>query len=377
MDREREFTVDDRESQLTSDMELMSMLLARVVDNLEWFDSAQIFTADGCRNLSEWVSARLDVGPDTAKRLVHTMRRTVDKPSLRRALGAGVSFDRVEALSKIRDDVGMLEYLDVNGVRRRAADELRLARDEEIRSGEDRFLVMQPSIDRSWWTLYGGLDGLTGAAIDNALTKRADDLPDLPDGTRGSGSWRKATALYEMATGGRLPEAHVTVFVDAEKAASSDGTAGIRLEAGPRVGTVALSAILCNSVTEVTVTSADGVPLKYGRSSRSIPMSLRRAVLARTAGHCAIDGCNSRYRVEVHHKVPWSEGGKTDPENLIALCWFHHHIAVHERGFEVYDHPDHGRIRLRRSADRRRVFDQESERERARAGTIPGRQPTG
>lgn len=332
MEWERNFTVDDREIQMTSDMQLVSMLLGRVMDNLEWFDLAQIFSADGCRNLSEWVSARPDVGPDTAKKLVQTMRRTADGPRLRKALTAGdATFDRVEALSKITDDDGLFEDLDINGVRRRAADQIRIAVDEESRSAEDRFFVMQPRIDRSWWKVFGGLDGLTGAAIDDALTKKADALPSLPDGSRGSGSWRRATALYEMATGGELPEARVTVLVDSAKATPSNGTAGVRLMAEPRVGVAALSAIMCNSVTEVTVTAADGVPLAYGRSSRPIPKALRRATLARTAGHCAIDGCNSRYRVEVHHRIPWSLGGRTDPENVIALCWFHHHIAVRER----------------------------------------------
>jgi hypothetical protein len=192
------------------------------------------------------------------------------------------------------------------------------------------------------------LDGVTGAVIDQALTKKADELPELPDGSRGSLAWRKATALYELASGGESPQAQVTVFVDAEKATPTSGKAGVRLLAGPRVGAQALEAILCGCVTEVTVNAADGTPMVYGRSRRIVPPSLRLAVLARAGGHCEIDGCDSVYRVEVHHVDPWVPVGLTDPDNLIALCWFHHHIAVHERGFQIYQHPDHGRIRLRR-----------------------------
>ena len=138
------------------------------------------------------------------------------------------------------------------------------------------------------------------------------------------------------------------MFVDADKATPTNGAAGVRLLAGPRVGAQALEAILCDCVTEVTVNAADGTAMAYGRSRQIIPPSLRRAVLARTGGHCAIDGCDSTYRVEIHHRVPWSQGGRTDPANLIALCWFHHHIVIHERGFELYKHPEHGRIRLRK-----------------------------
>jgi hypothetical protein len=312
-------------------------------------DRRQVFTADGCRNLSEWTSSRLDLGLETARSLVQTMRRTTDKPWIRQALAAGaVSFDRAEALSRIDENVGNLDHLDISGVRREAADRVELTAEDEIRSAEDRYLIMQPSLDESWWTLRGGLDGVTGAVIDQALTKKADQLPDLPDGTGGSAAWRRATALYELASGGSSPQAQITVFVDAEKATPTNGKAGVRLLAGPRVGAHALEAILCNCVTEVTVNAEDGTPMIYGRTHRITPPSLRRAELAKNGGHCSIDGCNSTYRVEIHHKTPWSQGGKTDPKELVALCWFHHQIVIHERGFQLYKHPGHGRIRLRK-----------------------------
>ena len=319
------------------------------ISALEELDTAQVFTADGCRNLSEWTSSRLDLGLETARSLVQTMRRTADKPWIRQALAAGaVSFDRAEALSRIAEDVGTLDHLDISGVRREAADRVELSIEDEIRTAEDRYLIMQPSLDESWWTLRGGLDGVTGAVIDQALNKKADELPELPDGTRGSGAWRKATALYQLASGGESPKAQVTVFIDADKATPTDGKAGVRLLAGPRVGVQALEAILCDCVTEVTVNGEDGTPMIYGRTRQIIPPSLRRAALARTGGHCSIDGCDSTYRVEIHHKTPWSQGGRTDPENLVALCWFHHQIVIHERGFQLYEHPQTGRLRLRK-----------------------------
>jgi len=71
---------------------------------------------------------------------------------------------------------------------------------------------------------------------------------------------------------------------------------------------------------EVTVKAEDGVPLRYGRTSRTVPDSLRRAILHRDGNTCAADGCQSRYRLQIHHIHHWAEGGPTDPENLIALC---------------------------------------------------------
>ena len=348
MDWER-FSNDQVEEILTLAERKESEGRAIKLEALEELDRRQVFTADGCRNLSEWVGSRLDIGSDTARTLVQTMRRTADKPWIRQALADGsISFDRAEALSRIAENVDTLDHLDIAGVRREAADRVELTVEDEVRSTEDRYLILQPSLDESWWTLRGGLDGVTGAVIDQALTRKADELPDLPDGSRGSGAWRKATALYELASGGESPQAQVTVFIDAGKAIPTNGKAGVRLLAGPRVGAQALQAILCDCVTEVTVNAADGTPMVYGRTRRIVPPSLRRAELARTGGHCSIDGCDSTYRVEIHHRVPWSQGGRTDPADLIALCWFHHQIVIHERGFQLYEHPEHGRIRLRK-----------------------------
>ncbi len=351
MDWERDFSdsVDAHESRFLEATRTIRQLEAIQLEELDWLDRAQVFTGDGSRNLSEWVAAKADVGVDTGRALARTMRRTADKPWLREALATGaISFDRAEALSRIPEDVGSMDHLDVAGVRRAAADLVEITHEDEIRSAEDIFLIMQPSLDESWWNIRGGLDGVTGAAIDHALSERADALPALPDGETGSQAWRRAIALGELATGGQTPQANITVFVDAETAVETDGRAGIRLEAGSRVGPQALQAILCDSVTEITVNTADGVPMRYGRKSRGIPPQLRRAILARNHGFCQIDGCNSRYRVEVHHKTPWSLGGRTDPENLVAVCWFHHQIVIHQRGFELYDDPRTGRLRLRK-----------------------------
>ncbi|HUF95986.1 MAG TPA: hypothetical protein VMO52_07890, partial [Acidimicrobiia bacterium] len=162
MEWERDFMVDDRETRFVETAQLIARLEAILVEDLEWFDTAQVFTADGCRNLSEWTASRLDVGSETARSLVRTMRRTADKPWIRQALADGsISFDRAEALSRISENVGMLDHLDISGVRREAADRVVLGSEDEIRSAEDRYLILQPSLDESWWTLRGGLDGIT------------------------------------------------------------------------------------------------------------------------------------------------------------------------------------------------------------------------
>ena len=341
-------TVDYHQSELIRLERLKAQVVALQIRHLSYLDEAQVTTADGSRSLSEWVAARLDVSPDVAKNLVRTMRRTEDRPDLKDALATGeVTFDRVEALSRIPEDVGLLEHLDVAGVRREAARRVTITAEDEFRTADDRFLVIQPSLDESWWKLWGGLDGVSGALVDKVLSEASDQLPEFPDGSKGDSSWRRATALIGLCLSDDAPPAQVTVFVDAEEAAPANGRSGVVLEAGPRVGAEALEGILCDAATQVIARTEDGRFMEYGRKMRTAPASLRQAILIRDGNACAGDGCTSRYRLEAHHIVPWSQGGRTDPDNLITLCWFHHHVVVHERGFQPFRHADHGRIRFR------------------------------
>jgi 5-methylcytosine-specific restriction endonuclease McrA len=349
------WTTDQLEQRLLANREQQSRLHAENLALLEEIDYRQVATGDGCRSLSEWVAGRLDVSLNTAKSLVRTMRRTQDRPDLREALDSGVSLDRVEAVSKIEDKVGLLEHLDVAGVEKEAALRTRITDEAEQRSSDDQFLVLQPSLDESWWKGWFGLEGTGGAILDMVISEMADTLPALPDGTRGSTAWRKATALIQLAVSDDPPPAQVTIHVDAKHAAETAGEAGVILEAGPRVGRAALQALLCESTLEVTARQEDGIPMIYGRRTRIIPPALRRAILERDGYTCVADGCDSDHRLQIHHKIPWSQGGTTDPDNLITLCWFHHQIVVHQRGFTPYPHPHHGRIRFRHTTPHRQT----------------------
>jgi len=103
--------------------------------------------------------------------------------------------------------------------------------------------------------------------------------------------------------------------------------------------------VLCDAVTEVTARTSDGRFMEYGRSQRTAPPRLKRVLLAESGFRCAADGCDSRYRLQVHHITPWVTERRTDQNNLIILCWFHHQVVVHQQGFHIITHPT-GRIRF-------------------------------
>lgn len=343
-------TTDQLESQLRFDEEVINRLRSRQIEVLEELDRRQVASGDACRSLSEWVAWKLDTGSDTARGLVRTMRRTAQRPDLRDELAGGTSFDRIEALSRIPDNLGLWTGMDVGQVRREAARRAGSTGDD-FKTGDDRFLVIQPSIDEAWWKLWGGLDGPSGALLDKVLSEAADNFPEMPDGSQPDRAWSKATALVELCVSDTPTPAQVTVFVDASLAAGSDGETGVVLEAGPAVARQALEAILCDSVQEVTARTEDGRYMEYGRRRRTVTPALHRALMDRYLGACAANGCESRNRLQAHHVIPWSRGGPTDQENLVLLCWFHHQTVVHERGFEPVFHPDHGRVRFRKARD--------------------------
>lgn len=271
------------------------------------------------------------------------------RPDLEDRLASGeITFDRLEAVSRIPEAVGLLEWADITGVRREAAKRAQISAGVEARTAADRFLVMQPSLDESWWKLWGGLDGYSGALVDKVLAEAADQLPAV-DGLSTDSSWKRATALVDCLGSDDPPPAQLTVVVDAKHAASSDGQAGVVLEPGSRVGRETLNAILCDTVVEVTARTEQGRYMDYGRRQRTTPPALKRALLAEVGFTCAADGCTSARRLQIHHLTPWSQGGETNQNELVVLCWFHHQVVVHERGFRVELHPDRRRIRFQPS----------------------------
>jgi Domain of unknown function (DUF222) len=87
--------------------------------------------------------------------------------------------------------------------------------------------------------------------------------------------------------------------------------------------------------------AAISLPLDIGAATDTIPNHLRRLVIARDR-HCQFPGgCDQpAMACQPHHIVPRSKGGKTCLANLLALCTFHHLIAVHRWGWQIVLLPD-------------------------------------
>ena len=205
----------------------------------------------------------------------------------------------------------------------------RMIRDEHFEHDPDQPEPTQSTspagISPSWdehgrLRLSGSLDAEQGLLVDAALNEARDAL--FRSGVENV-SW--GDAMSEMARRSLadvgddrrhrfLPSVHLHCDTGAAQL-----TNGVPLPPSIR------DYLLCDS-TMRPVWERDNVPFGVGRSQRTIPDRTRRVVEHRDQG-CRVPACGSRH-VEIHHIVPWSEGGLTDTANLISLCR-HHHKSIH------------------------------------------------
>jgi len=188
--------------------------------------------------MADWVVANLDVSPQTARRMMRIAR--ADHRDIEQRMAAGeFGIDRAAFLCQISDLGGAEELIadsdryslgHLCGVidRLRKIDSL-----TEQMMFEDRYMALQPSLDRSSGRFWGQTHGTDWHIIEKALTHRESQLPALEDQTQGQ---RRVDALASLCmdsltttgdgsdTGRAVTVAEV--FVDAALAAPSFGGGG-------------------------------------------------------------------------------------------------------------------------------------------------------
>ena len=103
-----------------------------------------------------------------------------------------------------------------------------------------------------------------------------------------------------------------------------------------------LDRMLCDADITRIVFGPDSQLLDVGRTYRTYPAHLRRAIIARDK-HCQYPGCHAPPRLcQCHHCQHWTrDHGRTDARTGILLC-YHHHTVVHDLGIEIHWRPATG-----------------------------------
>ena len=135
---------------------------------------------------------------------------------------------------------------------------------------------------------------------------------------------------------GQRPQVNVTVSVETLSAEPGESVDCGWLErfgvpAQPITADTARR-LACDASLRPLIVDAKGDLVAFGSSARVAPPALR-ALVVRRDRHCRFAGCRARID-EVHHIVFWSRGGLTRSDNMLGLCWFHHHL-VHEGGWDL------------------------------------------
>ncbi|GAB3581008.1 HNH endonuclease signature motif containing protein [Calidifontibacter terrae] len=124
---------------------------------------------------------------------------------------------------------------------------------------------------------------------------------------------------------------HLSVTVDFETLAGKlrpggGSGAGITRD-GLSITPATVRRMACDANILPMVLGSPSEPLDVGRSKRLFTGGLRQAVIHRDK-HCTFDGCGRPPDwCDVHHAIPWAEGGPTRLDLGRLLCDEHHHIV--------------------------------------------------
>ena len=100
------------------------------------------------------------------------------------------------------------------------------------------------------------------------------------------------------------------------------------LENGPVLSPAVVKRLASEASLVTVLEDGKGNVLNVGRKTRTVPPSIRRALLLRDQG-CRFPGCCEAKYVDAHHIHHWCDGGETCLDNLVLLCRRHHRL-LHE-----------------------------------------------
>jgi hypothetical protein len=163
----------------------------------------------------------------------------------------------------------------------------------------------------------------------------------------GVGTYGKADALVDVARGflNTTPEDRsgedrtlVVVTVSTENLTREDVPAGTaqpgqavcHIEGVGSIEAATAQKLACDSPLLGAIIDKHGKVLALGRTRRLVSKAQRRALIIRDQ-MCQYPGCHQTRHLKAHHVLPWALGGRTDLDNLVLLCQWHH-TAVHEGG---------------------------------------------
>ena len=110
-------------------------------------------------------------------------------------------------------------------------------------------------------------------------------------------------------------------------------TLGADLERDGLISSEVVRRLACDAMFVVGLDDGAGRTMYEGRAQR-FPTDAQRRELSRRDRRCRFPGCAHVRFLNAHHVAPWNLGGRTDLDNLVTLCAYHHHL-VHSKGWSM------------------------------------------
>ena len=127
------------------------------------------------------------------------------------------------------------------------------------------------------------------------------------------------------------------VIATIEYADLVSGTGGGRIDTAVEsivVPADAIRRLACDAGIHRYVTDPLGTVIDHGRGRRTVSDAQLDRLVVRDHG-CRVEGCSAPVSgCEAHHAVHWLDHGDTVDDNLLLLCWHHHHW-LHEQHWSL------------------------------------------
>jgi len=295
----------------------------------------------------------------TAHTRVRAFRQLLVLPTMRQALHDGaVTFDHVRALADHADSPNRDAVLDTEAdltgwARESSADAFRERLAAWIRDvDEQRLADLSPherqrarrrvtrsrtkeGLNRTVLDLDDEADALVYGALRDIVKemRRADREAKVPPHQQRTTGQYLADAARELAHRSRGADVitkhkvRPTILAITEMSVLWDQlrvTGVCELDDGTQLTGAQLRQMACEADIIPIVLSGDGIPLDVGRTFR-LATYMQRLALRALHATCAVEGCDVPFDwCEIHHLRPWERGGRTDLDNLVPLCSYHH-----------------------------------------------------
>lgn len=331
-------------------------LIAEVDRREAWRDS-------GARGSAHWLVMRYGISLWKAHRWIAAAHALEGLPGLSDAFACGeLGIDKVAELSRFASaetEVGLIRW-----ARRVSCGAIRRRGDLAARARVEEMVEAERTRSVSWWYFDEGrrfgleaeLPAAQGAIVARALERAAETIPTMPDEHDPYfAEDRRADALMALCSARIAADAdpdRATVVIHAQLNGLENGAGGCEVEGGPVIHPETARRLLCNARVQTVLEDRAGNVIGLGRMSREPTAWMIRQVRYRDR-ECRFPGCGARRFTEAHHVVWWRHGGRTDLDNLLLICSFHHRL-VHEHGWSVrrdadgtarWFHPDGVRYR--------------------------------